>query len=1134
MSYTLRLFGLPALLGADGVAQSLRTRKHVALLVYLVLDGVDRSTPREHLIELFWPDVPSSKGRHSLAQALSAIRRQLGAAALHRLGRTVVFVGRVPTDLEALEDDGKVPVELQHPLRGLDHLAGPSFEHWLDSTRERLRRRARDALTRQLEIARSNGDGAAVHERAVHLYRADPLSDTAVQALCERMLNDGDAATAAALVRRHIQRLREDAGVQPPSGLRRLLHLMERGHLATRRVDRSAPRASSYRPPEVFVGRAPQLSRLERQWTDVPTAGRRACLVVGTAGMGKSSLLSRFSTSVASRSAIVWEVKSQEIGRNIPFATVSDFILALAQYPGAGETDARWLAEASRVAPGLRAWHSGIPDPPPVPADAVRLRVAEALVRIIQVVGDPGPMLLVLDDLEFLDPASRDILHLLLRRLERSSLLVVGSARSAGDQALVHAELDGSRGLSWDDVVTLGPLASEHVREMVARLCGPGPVPEPAILDTMVELAQGNPYLVEMLLSDWRRQSEESLVSVYRRGADAASRWRPPATMNKAFERQHRGLSAESDRVLSLLAVAGRRLPAREVGELLALDGAVADAAAMQLLDRGIVRVEEGGLQIKNQLHRSYVYHAMAEDTRRYLHGKVADVLAEAAEEGFQDLLEAAHHYVRSADKTRAADTLVVGAETAINRGAPKEAARAIEDVGAETGDCRRSDLTLLLAEAFLWQGLHVQAVKQIQVIRTMTTDLSVRARAKAVGAEAMYRGRLAANAEIGDQAKAALSLAEQANDANLVVRALQLIAEIAHDAADQATIDNVQSTACSIELTAQSREVLPVAAATQGYCMMISGHHREAADRFSESVRGLRQQRRETELRRALNGLGICLTNIGDLSQATAAFEDALRLAEQAGDPYAQSILWDNLAVIHEDMGKLVDAVDARRRAYKLSLESPSPKRHCEILTNAALLAAMLGESRQASSYLMESTELARTLGIPGLLITSLVACCDLALTNGEVDSAWRWAKEAVELAKLSGGAWRPIGDFTRIQLHYTWATMGYSAYREVRETTQARGLSFRLTHQLELEAFHEWVQQKEGAGPSTSKVVPKLAATQLYGSILRLASVGICPNGPVSTDQRIPSELRVRSAFPSCQLRLPTAPVDVLQRGA
>jgi tetratricopeptide (TPR) repeat protein len=743
-------------------------------------------------------------------------------------------------------------------------------------------------------------------------------------------------------------------------------------------------------------------------------------------------------------------------------------------------------------------------------------------------------MLLVLDDLEYLDPASRDILHLLLRRLARASLLVVGSARSSGDQTLVHAEVDGSKGLNWEDVVTLGPLAPEHVREMVLRLCGPGPVPESAILDTMVELAQGNPYLVEMLLSDWRRQSEESLVSVYRRGADAASRWRPPATMNKAFERQHRGLSAESDRVLSLLAVAGRRLPAREVGDLLALDGAGADAAAMQLLDRGIVRVEEGGLQIKNQLHRSYVYHAMAEDTRRYLHGKVADVLAEAADEKFQDLLEAAHHYVRSANRTRAADTLVAGAEAAINRGAPKEAARAIESVGAEIGDCRRSDLTLLLAEAFLWQGLHVQAMKQIQVIQTKTTNLPFRARAKAVGAEAMYRGRLGANAEIGDQAKAALSLAEETNDASLVVRTLQLIAEIAHDAADQATIDRVQSTASSIELTARSQEVLPVAAATQGYCMMISGHHREAADRFSESVSGLRQQRRETELRRALNGLGICLTNIGDLSRATAAFEDALRLAEQAGDPYAQSILWDNLAVIHEDMGKLVDAVEARRRAYRLSLESPSPKRHCELLANAGLLAAMLGECSQASSYLTESTELARTLSIPGLLITALVACCDLALTRGEADSAWRWAEEAIALAESSGGAWRPIGDFTRVQLHYTWATRGYSAYRDVRKTTQARGLSFRLTHQLELEAFHEWVQQEEGNDSSTSMVVPRLATAQLFGSILRLASIGICPKGPVSTDRRIPSELRVRTAYPSCQLHLQTAPVDVLQRDA
>jgi DNA-binding SARP family transcriptional activator len=611
------------LLDPDGAPLSFRTHKHLALLVYLALEARDREIPRDYLIDLLWPQAPHVRGRHSLAQALSVIRQLLGRQVLSRGGRAVQVLGNLVTDIDVMAAGGDPPSELGEPLEGLDHLGGVTFAHWLDITRERLRRTARECLAGQLETARSSGDGRRVHERAVQLYRVDPLSDTAVQALCERLLNDGDAVAAASLLRNHVERVESEAGLPTPPGLKRLLVLLECGHLATRRIDRSARRAWQHRPPEIFVGRERELSRLESQWSAVVEGNRRTCLVAGPTGIGKSSLLSRFSTSVVARSATVCEVACQEIGQNIPFAAVSDFIIALARYPGAGSVEGRWLAEASRVAPGVRSWWDGIPDPPPVPADAVRLRVAETLVRMIDAAREGEPMVLVLDDLGYLDPASRDILHLLSRRLHDSPLLIVASARTAEEASLMIGDPVGRAGMSWDEIISLEPLDADHVRQMVADLCGDrGPLDE-CTLRTIVELAQGNPYLVEMLLSDWRRQPEASLVIAHVRGDVTATRWRPPTTMLQAFERQHRGLSGEAERVLNLLAVAGRRLPADDIGRLLRLEEATADSAYMQLLDRAILRVEDGGLSFKNQVHRSFVYDAMAEGTRRFLHGKV-------------------------------------------------------------------------------------------------------------------------------------------------------------------------------------------------------------------------------------------------------------------------------------------------------------------------------------------------------------------------------------------------------------------------------------------------------------------------------------------------------------------------------
>ena len=71
------LFGPPTLCVREKPAR-FRTRKQAGLLAYLAVEARDRPAPRDRLIELFWPDVDPELARHSLSQALTAIRQHLG------------------------------------------------------------------------------------------------------------------------------------------------------------------------------------------------------------------------------------------------------------------------------------------------------------------------------------------------------------------------------------------------------------------------------------------------------------------------------------------------------------------------------------------------------------------------------------------------------------------------------------------------------------------------------------------------------------------------------------------------------------------------------------------------------------------------------------------------------------------------------------------------------------------------------------------------------------------------------------------------------------------------------------------------------------------------------------------------
>src|SRR5256885_15463890 len=116
--FQLRLFGSPQLVRDDRSPVRFRTRKHLAVLLYLHLEGRTRSIPRDRLVDLLWPEVPPEKGRHSLSQALLAIRSRLGTDAVTGREHDVQLLAELPSDLSALRQGQVASVRVAEPPRG--------------------------------------------------------------------------------------------------------------------------------------------------------------------------------------------------------------------------------------------------------------------------------------------------------------------------------------------------------------------------------------------------------------------------------------------------------------------------------------------------------------------------------------------------------------------------------------------------------------------------------------------------------------------------------------------------------------------------------------------------------------------------------------------------------------------------------------------------------------------------------------------------------------------------------------------------------------------------------------------------------------------------------------------------------
>src|SRR5438309_5809983 len=95
--------GAPLLFTEAGEQIRFRTRKHFALLIRLAVEA-GRKFTRDYLIDLFWPDVPAPRARHSLAQALTVVKQKVGREHLVVQRASISLVaGVVDADVRRLD-----------------------------------------------------------------------------------------------------------------------------------------------------------------------------------------------------------------------------------------------------------------------------------------------------------------------------------------------------------------------------------------------------------------------------------------------------------------------------------------------------------------------------------------------------------------------------------------------------------------------------------------------------------------------------------------------------------------------------------------------------------------------------------------------------------------------------------------------------------------------------------------------------------------------------------------------------------------------------------------------------------------------------------------------------------------------
>ena len=236
--------------------------RRLGLLAAVAAAG-ERGVTRDRLLLLLWPDSTEAKARHALAQALHAIRRDLGADII-RPGPTTLLID--PAHLASDFSEFQEAIAAGEPERAVALYGGPfldgyyipeadEFERWAEVERARLRELAMEAF--EAAARRATGAGrlqdAAGYWRRLNLLA--PHNSRIAVALMTALAESGDAGGAIQVGRGHDQLCRQELGLPPDPSVGALLTRLTRGEWRS-----SLPGPAAPAQPDQPVPSSPPIS----------------------------------------------------------------------------------------------------------------------------------------------------------------------------------------------------------------------------------------------------------------------------------------------------------------------------------------------------------------------------------------------------------------------------------------------------------------------------------------------------------------------------------------------------------------------------------------------------------------------------------------------------------------------------------------------------------------------------------------------------------------------------------------------------------------------------------------------------------------------------------------------------------
>ena len=714
---SIRLLGLPEV-SIEGRPRGFVTKKSLALLCYLAAKGGRHL--RRDLAELLWPQSDERRARADLRSALAKLRKTLEEDGAHGdaheggvrfLLIDGAFLGidsrGIELDLGVLEAAVSLARretsspggwsanaagrrrDLIERLRGnLGLYRGefmesfsledaPEFELWLEGERGRWRRIFGELCER---LSRLQGDAdqpeGAIETARVWVRQA-PLEEAAHRRLMELLSGAGESEEALLVYEELRDTLSKELSSEPSAPLRELATRLREEVEARSSLGASLARSEAATPLSLLevplAGRHKEFGALVSEYHAARIGQTRVAVVLGEAGIGKTRLVSEFLHWARAREADVLEGGAAE-GGGLPYGPLVEAIRPRIERERAPDDllDDVWLSELSRLLPELMERYPDLPPSPSGEREMAKGALFEAITRLVATLATRVPVVLFLDDLEWADAATLEVLDYASKRWAEQGapvLLIIAARLGEPEASSIFERWLSSLGRRLPArSLTLGPLRDEDVKGLLGHLGKTdskpgGTLEEPEDLDGaesglealgewLAAETAGQPfYLVETLktlleegeLVIQRGANGESFVE-FEAGSQAKGDLRDllPTNVREVIRARLSRLSPAASELLRAGAVLEKGFDFESLAGLAGLGEAEGLTGLDELIERRLLQEEAGGGAEESLLYRTPTYSFSHEKIRqvaytesgharrRLLHRSAFEVLEES------------------------------------------------------------------------------------------------------------------------------------------------------------------------------------------------------------------------------------------------------------------------------------------------------------------------------------------------------------------------------------------------------------------------------------------------------------------------------------------------------------------------